>query len=681
MTQKLLIEDYNYPLPDERIAKYPLQERDHSKLLIYNDGQVTESLFHKVGEYLPADSLLVYNNTRVIQARLVFHKETGARIEVFCLEPIAPHDYQLNLSSITGCTWKCMIGNLKKWKEGTLCLPLGEGLFLRAERLNTTGNTHEVRFTWDNSTLSFAEILEAMGELPIPPYLNRATEESDKTTYQTVYSRIQGSVAAPTAGLHFTDNVLDGLRQKGIETTEVTLHVGAGTFQPVKVEDANEHTMHTEIIAVPKATIQDIQRKLGHICAVGTTSMRTLESLYWIGTQLASQDDAMHHLTASETIHVAQFEPYEQEAKISAHKALQNILDYLEATKQDVLHAETQIMIRPGYHFRIVDILITNFHQPKSTLLLLVSAFVGGDWHTIYNYALTHAFRFLSYGDSSILFRKKDNPQKKDNPLPTHGLIDTHCHIDDEQYASDFDAFIQAQKEAGVEAILVPGVNIESLERVPNICARYPDYLFPAIGLHPEEVREDWSTTLDQLQTSLESTESTKSTKWIAIGEIGLDYHFDTTYKEEQKLAFRRQLDWALQLNLPAMIHSRDATEDMLLILKEYTAKGLRGVMHCFSGSHEVAEQIVKMGLYLGIGGVITFKNAKVAEHLQGIPLQRIVLETDAPWMAPTPYRGKRNEPAWMVYVAAKLAEVYNLPLETIIQETTKNARQLFFCH
>ncbi len=406
----LLIEDYNYPLPDERIAKYPLQERDHSKLLIYKDGVVSESVFHHVGEYLPADSLLVYNNTRVIQARLVFHKETGARIEVFCLEPIAPHDYQLNLSSTTGCTWKCMIGNLKKWKAGLLEYTILDArysnLVLRAERLSTNGNTHEVQFTWDDERVSFAEILDAMGELPIPPYLNRKTEESDKTTYQTVYSRIKGSVAAPTAGLHFTDTVLNGLRARGVETTEVTLHVGAGTFQPVKVEDANEHTMHTEIIAVPRQTIVDIQRKLGHICAVGTTSMRTLESLYWIGIAPLNLPIEGGRCVVDETIHVGQFAPYERETTISAHEALQHILDYLDATGQDVLHAETQIMIKPGYQFRIVDILITNFHQPKSTLLLLVSAFVGGDWHTIYDYALGHDFRFLSYGDSSILFRQ-----------------------------------------------------------------------------------------------------------------------------------------------------------------------------------------------------------------------------------------------------------------------------------
>ena len=389
----LNINDYNYPLPDERIAKYPLRERDHSKLLVYRDGQVSEDVFYHVGDYIRPGSLLIYNNTRVIQARLVFHKESGARIEIFCLEPILPHDYQLSLSSTTGCTWKCMVGNLKKWKAGAL--QVGP---LRAERLETNGNTHTVRFSWDDTALSFAEILDRLGELPIPPYLNRATEESDKTTYQTVYSRIKGSVAAPTAGLHFTEAVLDDLRQRGIRTAELTLHVGAGTFQPVKTDDANMHVMHTEIISVPRDTIADIQSNLGHIVAVGTTSMRTLESLYFLGERVATLGDKAE-------LTVAQFEPYEQQHSITTHEALQALLDYLDRTKQSTLHAETQIMIKPGYQFRLVDQLITNFHQPKSTLLLLVSAFVGGDWHTIYDYALSHDFRFLSYGDSSILTR------------------------------------------------------------------------------------------------------------------------------------------------------------------------------------------------------------------------------------------------------------------------------------
>ena len=388
----IYIADYNYPLPDERIAKYPLPERDHSKLLVYRDGQVSEDHFYNVGDYIAPGALLIYNNTRVIQARLEFHKPTGARVEVFCLEPLTPHDYQLSLGSITGCTWKCMVGNAKKWHDEAIELKAGN-FTLRAYKEQSLGNTFAVRFEWNEENVSFAEILDAAGELPIPPYLNRKTEESDLRTYQTVYSRIKGSVAAPTAGLHFTDHVLADLRSRGIETDEVTLHVGAGTFLPVKTADANEHTMHTEIIAVPRETIAHIQAQLGHIVAVGTTSMRTLESLYFIGCH-------------PENPTVSQFEPYENDYTLSVHDALQAILDYLDATNQQTLHAETQIMIKPGYTFRLVDQLITNFHQPQSTLLLLVSAFVGGDWHTIYDYALSHDFRFLSYGDSSILNRR-----------------------------------------------------------------------------------------------------------------------------------------------------------------------------------------------------------------------------------------------------------------------------------
>ena len=390
----IYIADYNYDLPDERIAKYPLEQRDHSKLLVYRDGQVSEDRFFNVGDYIAPGSLLIYNNTRVIQARLELHKPTGARIEVFCLEPIAPHDYQLSLGSTTGCTWKCMVGNAKKWHDEPIELKVGN-FVLRAYKEQSLGNTFAVRFEWDEENASFAEILDAAGELPIPPYLNRKTEESDKTTYQTVYSRIKGSVAAPTAGLHFTEKVLTDLRARGIKTTELTLHVGAGTFLPVKTADANEHTMHTEIIAVPRGAIEAIRDNLGKIVAVGTTSMRTLESLYFIGCH-------------PENATVRQFEPYEAVSgeRLAVSDALQAIVDYLDATGQDTLHAETQIMIKPGYTFHVVDQLITNFHQPKSTLLLLVSAFVHGDWRTIYDYALSHDFRFLSYGDSSILNRK-----------------------------------------------------------------------------------------------------------------------------------------------------------------------------------------------------------------------------------------------------------------------------------
>lgn len=402
--EPLLIEDYNYPLADERIAKYPLAQRDHSKLLLYTDGQVCEDIFYNIGNHLPDKALLVYNNTRVIQARLVFHKPTGARIEVFCLEPLSPRDYALSLGSTDACVWKCMIGNLKKWKDDTLNLTIGQGplsgIILSAQRLSTTGNTSEIRFSW-NSDVSFAEILDALGELPIPPYLNRPTEESDKTTYQTVYSRIKGSVAAPTAGLHFTDSVLNSLKQRGIQTEEITLHVGAGTFQPVKTADANQHTMHTEIIAVPRQAIVHIIENLGHIVAVGTTTVRTLESLYFLGIQVTrlSRDTGA-------TLHVGQFEPYNNTVAMSTAEALNSLIRYLDATGQETLHAETQIMIKPGYRFHVIDYMITNFHQPKSTLLLLVSAFVGGDWHTIYDYALSHDFRFLSYGDSSLLKKR-----------------------------------------------------------------------------------------------------------------------------------------------------------------------------------------------------------------------------------------------------------------------------------
>lgn len=407
---ELLIDNYNYPLPDERIAKYPLEQRDGSKLLIFNDGDLHETRFAEIGNFLPEGAHLIYNNTRVIQARMIFHKTTGARIEVFCLEPLAPHDYQLSLTSTTGCVWKCMVGNLKKWKEGALEMVVQTAdstCTLRAERLSTTGNTHEVRFAWDDETLSFAEILDAMGELPIPPYLNRPTEERDKQTYQTVYSRIKGSVAAPTAGLHFTENVLNDLRRRGVGISELTLHVGAGTFQPVKTADANQHTMHTEIIAVPKETIRTIREKLGHIVAVGTTSVRTLESLYYLGEKMEKGEWKMEN----GELRVGQFDPYEGEHTMTTEEALDALLAYLDSTGQEVLHAETQIMIKPGFRFRIVEQMITNFHQPKSTLLLLVSAFVDGaslegeNWHRIYRYALDNGFRFLSYGDSSLLFR------------------------------------------------------------------------------------------------------------------------------------------------------------------------------------------------------------------------------------------------------------------------------------
>lgn len=401
-TQQIRIEEYDYPLPDERIAKFPLAKRDESKLLLYKDGQVSESVFKHIADYLPAGSLLVYNNTRVIQARLLFQKATGARIEVFCLEPAEPHDYALIFQQTERCSWICLVGNLKKWKDGLLTKKVtiqGEEVILSAEKKESHGDSHRIEFTWDNPKYTFADLLDAAGVLPIPPYLHRETEKSDLVTYQTVYSKIKGSVAAPTAGLHFTPEVLADVDAHGIGREEVTLHVGAGTFKPVKSETIEGHEMHTEFISVRRSSIERIQKDLGKIIAVGTTSVRTLESLYYIGVKLASHPDA-----TSEELVVNQWMPYEAENnRIPVAEALQHILDYLDRHQADKLVTATQIIIAPGYEFKVVRGIITNFHQPKSTLLLLISAFVKGNWRTIYDYALSHDFRFLSYGDSSLL--------------------------------------------------------------------------------------------------------------------------------------------------------------------------------------------------------------------------------------------------------------------------------------
>ncbi len=401
-TQQIRIEEYDYPLPDERIAKFPLAKRDESKLLLYKDGQVSESVFKHIADYLPAGSLLVYNNTRVIQARLLFQKATGARIEVFCLEPAEPHDYALIFQQTERCSWICLVGNLKKWKDGLLTKKVtiqGEEVILSAEKKESHGDSHRIEFTWNNTKYTFADLLDAAGVLPIPPYLHRETEKSDLVTYQTVYSKIKGSVAAPTAGLHFTPEVLADVDAHGIGREEVTLHVGAGTFKPVKSETIEGHEMHTEFISVRRSSIERIQKNLGKIIAVGTTSVRTLESLYYIGVKLASHPDA-----TSEELVVNQWMPYETENnRIPVAEALQHILDYLDRHQADKLVTATQIIIAPGYEFKVVRGIITNFHQPKSTLLLLISAFVKGHWRTIYDYALSHDFRFLSYGDSSLL--------------------------------------------------------------------------------------------------------------------------------------------------------------------------------------------------------------------------------------------------------------------------------------
>jgi len=408
-TKHIRISDYNYPLPDERIAKFPMAQRDHSKLLVYRHGEVTDDVFFHLPDYLPQGALMVFNNTKVIQARMHFRKSTGALIEIFLLEPFLPADYEQMFQATGSCEWICLIGNQKKWKEGELVRNLswkGRNLQVKAVRLGEHGTGQRIAFSWhdlsdDNNLppVSFAEVIDSIGELPIPPYLNRETQESDKTTYQTVYSKIKGSVAAPTAGLHFTDDVLQALDRHGIDREELTLHVGAGTFKPVKSEEIEGHEMHTEYVCVKRHTIEKLIAHQAQAIAVGTTSVRTLESLYYMGLKLQQNPEA-----TEEELHVEQWEPYQQEqTPIPPVQALENILAWMDRRGLQSLHSSTQIIIAPGYDYKIVKILITNFHQPQSTLLLLVSAFVKGDWHTIYDYALKHDFRFLSYGDSSVL--------------------------------------------------------------------------------------------------------------------------------------------------------------------------------------------------------------------------------------------------------------------------------------
>lgn len=413
-TKDIHISDYDYELPDERIAKFPLAERDSSKLLVYNQGRISEDSFCRLPTYLPKGALMVFNNTKVIQARLHFRKATGARIEVFCMEPLLPLEYQQNFAQTEAVEWLCMVGNLKRWKDGVLRRDIdvrGRTVTLCAERLpsdvaNTDGTKHRVRFSWGDRTVSFSEVLEAVGELPIPPYLNRSTEASDLRTYQTVYSKIKGSVAAPTAGLHFTPRVLAALDEAGIEREELTLHVGAGTFKPVKSADIGGHEMHSEYIVVRRQTIERLIAHEGKAIAVGTTSVRTLESLYYIGRRLEQNPSA-----TEDELHVAQWEPYANvtEPDDATMRYLGNILRWLDTNGLDALHSSTQIIIAPGYTYKIVQRIVTNFHQPQSTLLLLVSAFLGNDesgtpqWRHIYRYALDNGFRFLSYGDSSLL--------------------------------------------------------------------------------------------------------------------------------------------------------------------------------------------------------------------------------------------------------------------------------------
>lgn len=397
--RNIRISDYNYPLPDHRIAKHPLAAREQCKLLCYKvGGEISEGHFYDVPAVLPEKAMLVYNNTRVINARLRFRKSTGSTIEIFCLEPVAPCDYQLIFQTTQSCTWLCLVGNSKRWKQGLLTQEIevdGKTVTLEANRGERRGNSFEIEFSW-NGDVTFASILEAIGEIPIPPYLNRGTESTDSVDYQTVYSHIDGSVAAPTAGLHFTDEVLAECDKRGITRRELTLHVGAGTFQPVKSENIGEHEMHHEFISVQRSLLVDLINAEGPVVAVGTTSVRTLESLYYVGQVLETNPDA-----DEEMLTVKQWMPYSTPCEISTKKALQNVVDYLDRHHAEAYMGSTQLMIAPGFQYRIISGMITNFHQPQSTLLLLVSAFVGADhWRAIYDYALDHDFRFLSYGDA-----------------------------------------------------------------------------------------------------------------------------------------------------------------------------------------------------------------------------------------------------------------------------------------
>ena len=403
--RNIKIEDFNYPLPDERIAKHPLEQRELCKLLLYRNNEISEHRFADVPALLPEHSMLVYNNTRVINARLRFRKSGGgAVIEIFCLEPVAPRDYAQIFQTTQSCTWLCFVGNSKRWKSGELALTVNiddTSVTLSASRGERRGNAFEIIFTWNNSDVTFASILDAVGEIPIPPYLNRSTEPGDSTDYQTVYSHIDGSVAAPTAGLHFTDKVLADCDSRGIIRRELTLHVGAGTFQPVKSETIGGHDMHTEFISVTRSLLVELRDASTPVIAVGTTSVRTLESLYYIGVILHNNPDA-----SEQQLCVGQWMPYTVGSPISTSQAMQAIIDYLDRIGSDTYIGSTQIMIAPSFRFHVISGMITNFHQPQSTLLLLVSAFVGdGNWHRIYDFALSHDFRFLSYGDGSLLLR------------------------------------------------------------------------------------------------------------------------------------------------------------------------------------------------------------------------------------------------------------------------------------
>jgi len=397
------INDYDYDLPADRIAQYPVEERDKSQLLIYKDDKISSDFFRNIDEYLPPDSLLVFNNTRVIRARIIFKKETGASVEILCLEPLSPFDYALSFGSKGPVEWKCIVGNLKKWKTGKLLTQFkykGDQFNLYAEKLQSMGDAWKIRFRWNCEEISFDEVIEITGHIPLPPYINREDETEDSERYQTIYSSIKGSVAAPTAGLHFTLHVLDTIKGRGIKTAELTLHVGAGTFQPVKTNDIYMHEMHCEHFSVDAKTIILLIKNLGNILPVGTTSVRTLESLYWLGVKMIQNQAVDCSLTS-----LGQWEAYEMMSTVSAKESLEAVLNFLNERSSDLFQASTSIMIVPGYKFRITCGMITNFHQPRSTLLLLISAWTGKRWKDIYNFAMQNSFRFLSYGDSSLLLK------------------------------------------------------------------------------------------------------------------------------------------------------------------------------------------------------------------------------------------------------------------------------------
>lgn len=395
--------DYNYNLPVERIAQYPVQHRDMSNLLIYRNKLITKDTFRNITGYIPEGSLLIFNNTRVIRARILFAKDSGAVIEILCLEPLMPSGYESSLGSVQPVEWKCLVGNLKKWKSGILSTTFSyEGMLhrLNAEKIMQEGEALGIMFSWDCPGLTFGEVIEIAGHIPLPPYINRTDEPEDTERYQTVYSSVKGSVAAPTAGLHFTENVLKDLENRNLASGEITLHVGAGTFKPLKSKSISEHEMHTEHFTVTEKTVEKLISHAGSIIAVGTTSVRTLESLYWIGVKLTADNSF-----GNTKLTLGQWEPYKMKEGISFTDSMNAIISYLKYQGKEYLEASTGIMIVPGYKFKTINGIITNFHQPGSTLLLLVSAWTGNDWKKIYEYAFVNNFRFLSYGDSSLLMR------------------------------------------------------------------------------------------------------------------------------------------------------------------------------------------------------------------------------------------------------------------------------------